>query len=169
MKAIAYSGFFCTVVVLSVITPSCVADEALGNEDVNRPRQPVGYFGSLGRYLTIEGAKAEGVKVPSNSLLVDTVNGTKLEKPITLVVHFNYVEEHNLERASFNLTSNQRYVFKGYESGHMVGVAPAVRAAAKERGWNKVPMSPVNWEWRPHFVALVVVEPKGVKLGEQNE
>jgi hypothetical protein len=25
-------------------------------------------------------------------------------------------------------------------------------------------MSPVAWEWRPHFVALIVVEPKGVEL-----
>ena len=46
----------------------------------------------------------------------------------------------------------------------MIGVPPAVPAAAKEQGWQEVPMSPVPWHWRPYFVALVIVEPKGLEL-----
>jgi hypothetical protein len=46
----------------------------------------------------------------------------------------------------------------------MVGVSPAVAAAAKDHEWQEVPMSPVQWQWRPYFVALVVVEPKGLEL-----
>ena len=63
-----------------------------------------------------------------------------------------------------NLPTKQRCILKGFESGEMIGVPPAVRLAAKEQEWQELPMSPVQWQWRPYFIALVVVEPKGLEL-----
>ena len=125
------------------------------------PQQPGGLLTKgTGKYLTIEGIKLEGGKVETNTLLVDTVDGKKLEQPVPLVIHVNYIKDHNLREASFRLPSRQRCIFKGYESGSMVGVPPAVYEAAREQGWTNVPMSPVSWHWRPYFVALVLVQPK---------
>jgi hypothetical protein len=31
----------------------------------------------------------------------------------------------------------------------------------------EVPMSPVGWQWRPHFVALIIVEPRELELRRQ--
>jgi len=53
---------------------------------------------------------------------------------------------------------------KGYEMGEMIGLAPAVEAVAKEQGWDNIPMSQVPWQWRPYFVALVVVEPRELEM-----
>ncbi|HEY2838174.1 MAG TPA: hypothetical protein VGJ26_03445, partial [Pirellulales bacterium] len=118
----------------------------------------------LGEYLTIEGVKDEGGKVEYGSLVVDTVNGKKLDKPISIMVTGAYIADHNLRPASLDLSAKQRCVFKGFESGSMIGVPPAILAAAKEQGWKETPMSPVGWQWRPHFVALIVVEPKELAL-----
>ena len=60
-----------------------------------------------------------------------------------------------------DLPARQRCVFKGYESGEMIGTPPAVLAAAKEQGRAGEDPSQVPFHWRPYFVALVVVEPKG--------
>jgi hypothetical protein len=49
----------------------------------------------------------------------------------------------------------------------MIGVPPAVSAAAEEQGWKEVPISQATWRWRPYFVALVVVEPKSLELRKQ--
>ena len=158
---------FCALAIPAVIgQPPRVLGKPNAKE-ATVPRQPGGYLSdSTGKYLTIEGVKVEGGKVESNTLLVDTVDGERLDVPIPLAIHVKYIQEHNLKTASFNLPSKQRCVFKGYESGTMVGVAPAIYAAAKEEGWKKVPMSPVGWHWRPHFVALIVVQPKGLELRE---
>lgn len=128
-------------------------------------RQPGGLLrDQLGTYLTIEGVKLEGGKVESSTLLVDTVDGNELDKPISLVIRGAAVLNHNLQPAGLALSTQQRCIFKGFESGEMVGIPPAVAAAAKEQGWQEVPMSPVQWLWRPYFVALVVVKPKGLEL-----
>jgi hypothetical protein len=133
-----------------------------------RPRQPGGLLGDqLGRYLTIEGVKAEGVKLESGTLQVDTVDGKKLANPILLVVRGAYIADHNLQPARLDFPSDRRCILKGFESGEMIGVPPAVRTAAQEQGWTEIPMSPVDWQWRPHFVALVVVEPKELELRKQ--
>lgn len=128
-------------------------------------RQPGGIFSvPLGTYLTIEGVKLEGDKVESCTLLVDTVDGKKLDKPVSLVIRGAAVVDHNLQPARLALPPQQRCIFKGFESGEMVGIPPAVAVAAKEQGWQEVPMSPVQWEWRPYFVALVVTEPIGLEI-----
>ncbi len=46
----------------------------------------------------------------------------------------------------------------------MIGVPPAISKAAQERGWKQVPMSPVQWQWRPYFVALVISEPQDLEI-----
>ena len=118
--------------------------------------------------MTIEGVRAEGIKVPTGTLLVDTVNGKKLDRPVPVVVR---VQGFNATRfdlpTAFVLPPKRRCGLKGFESGEMIGVPSAVRDAAKELGRQDVPMSPVGWQWRPHFVALVVVEPKGLESSKQ--
>jgi hypothetical protein len=120
-----------------------------------QPRQPsgVGILGErLGFYLTIEGTRAERGKVGTRTLLVDTVGGKKLAKPVAIWVE------------NLDLPAEQRCVLKGYESGRMIGQPPAVAAAAREQG-RKEPDGPqAGWQWQPYFVALIVVEPKGLVL-----
>lgn len=133
-----------------------------------RPRQPGGLLrDQLGAYLTIEGVKAEDGKIETGTLLVDTVDGKKLDKPISLVIRGAYVVNDNLQPARLDLPAKHRCVFKGFESGEMIGVPPAVQAAAAEQGWKGVPISPAQWQWRPYFVALIVVEPEGLELRKQ--
>jgi hypothetical protein len=124
------------------------------------PRQPGGLLRDrLGEYLTIEGTLAKGAKIETGTLLVDTVDGKKLAKPVAVLVRnlkFSATRPHG--------EAKQRFVLKGYESGEMIGVAPAVWTAAREQGWKDVNPSPFPWQWRPYFVALVAVEPEGLEL-----
>src|SRR5262249_22488385 len=98
-----------------------------------------------------------------NTLLVDTVNGKKLDKPVQIVVRLC---DFNATR--FDIETNLlmpvkvRCVYKGFESGGMIGVPQAVYAAAKDLGRKDVPMSAAAWQWRPHFVALIEVKPEAV-------
>ena len=57
-------------------------------EQRRRQTPPAGGFLSdqLGTYLTIEGVKTEGGKIETGTFLVDTVNGKKLDKPISLLI-----------------------------------------------------------------------------------
>ncbi len=165
MRNIVYVGIICAGTVLVAMTvPVALGQRPVASDDRNtvtvKPRQPGGLLDDqLGAYLTIEGIKSEGVKEESGTLVVDTVNGTKLEKPISLVIHGAVVLDHNLQSARLELPAKKRCIFKGFESGEMIGVPPAVAAAAAERGWQEVPMSPKDWQWRSYLVALVVVEP----------
>jgi hypothetical protein len=128
-------------------------------------RQPGGVLGhELGTYLTIEGVKAEGVKIETNTLLVDTVNGKKLDKPVLIGVRlcdFN-ATRYDIE-VNHLMPLKVRCVYKGFESGGMIGIPPAVYDAAKELGREEVPMSPAAWQWRPHFIALIAVKPEAKK------
>ncbi len=139
------------------------ADSTDAGGPVDRgPRRPGGLLrDQLGEYLTIEGVLAEGGKIETGTLMVDTVDGKKLDKPVPVLIH-------NLNAPINRLRglAKQRFVLKGYESGEMIGVAPAVWAAAKEQGWTDVNPSPVDWQWRPYFVALVAVEPEGLELAK---
>ena len=133
-----------------------------------KPRQPGGILSDeLGVYRTIEGVRSEGGKVETGTLLVDTVDGKKLDKPIPLVIRGAVVVDHNLQPAVLSLPARQRCILKGFESGEMIGVPPAVSTAAEEQGWKEAPMSSALWRWRPYFIALVVVEPKDLDLRKQ--
>ena len=65
---------------------------------------------------------------------------------------------------TFNPPAKERCVLKGYESGEMVGFPEAVLTAVKEQGREITNMSQAVWRWRPYFVALIVVEPKGLEV-----
>lgn len=119
-----------------------------------RPKQPGGYLSSrLGEYLTIEGVRYEGNgKVESNSLVVDMVNGEKLEKPLVIVVR------------NIRLPAKTRCVLSGYEDGEMIGIPPAVQEAFKRVGRTDIPMSSKGYQWRPYFVPLSAVQPRDLKI-----
>lgn len=104
----------------------------------------------LGTYLTVEGVKLEQGKVGERTLLIDTINGKRLDKPVAIWVN------------NLDLPSKKRCVFKGYENGSMIGKPPAVFEAAKELG-KEVGVPQAAWQWSSFFVVLIVVEPKGLK------
>jgi hypothetical protein len=170
MRNIVYVGIVCAGTALVAMTVSvALGQRPVASSDRNsvsvQPRQPGGFLDDqLGTYLTIEGVKSEGVKEESGTLVVDTVNGKQLDKPVSLVIRGAVVVDHNLQPARLELPANRRCIFKGFESGEMIGIPPAVAAAAKEQRWQEVPMSPKHWQWRTYFVALVVVEPNDLEL-----
>ncbi len=88
------------------------------------PRQPGGFIKEqLGIYLSIEGVLYDGNgKVESNSLVVDTVDGKKLDKPLLILVR------------NVRLPAKTRCILKGYELGAMIGRPGAEYAAYKELG-----------------------------------
>ena len=145
-------------VVIALASPPAVGQPASdgGRRDVaGRPLPPHGILGDhLGPYLTVEGVRAEGTFVGRQTLLVDIVNGRRLEKPVHIWVN------------NLLLPGEKRCVMKGYESGEMIGKPPAVEAAAKEQG-KPVGHVQAGWQWKPHFVALIVVEPKGLELPKE--
>ncbi len=170
MRNVVYVGIVCAGTAFAAMT----VPPALGqlpvlpggpNTESVRPRQPGGILSDqLGVYRTIEGFRSEGSKDETGTLLVDTVDGKKLDKPIPLVIRGAVVVDHNLQPAGLSLPEKQRCKLKGFESGEMIGVPPAVSAAAQEQGWEEVPMSPKLWQWRPYFIALVVIEPKDLEF-----
>lgn len=173
MRNIVGVGIMCVGVSLTLISfppafgQSSVAPSGPKTEPV-KAHQPGGVLSDqLGVYRTIEGIGSAGGKVETGTFLVDTVDGRKLDKPIPLVIRGAVVVNQNLQPAGLSLPAKRRCILKGFESGEMIGVPPAVSAAAQEQGWKDVPMSPVQWQWRPYFVALVVVEPKGLELRKQ--
>lgn len=109
---------------------------------------PVGRLGyALGVYLKIEGIRVEGPKTGGRTLLVDTVNGKKLATPTAVAVE-------NVK----SLPESRRCILKGYETGGLIGVPPAVEEAAKEDG-RSVNEPQAGWQFHRWFVALSVVEP----------
>ncbi|HEY8504817.1 MAG TPA: sigma-70 family RNA polymerase sigma factor [Gemmataceae bacterium] len=144
------------------VKPPPAAPGAAKAEPV-RPRPPGGILGDhLGVYMTIEGVRFEGRgKVETGTLLVDTVNGKKLEKPVALQVRG--LDYPAMTMGPLDLPAG-RCVLKGYESGQMIGFPGAVLLAAKERGVKITNRSQAAWQWRPYFVALIAVEPEGLEI-----
>ena len=91
-------------------------------------------------------------KVESNTLIVDTVNGQKLNRPVLVLVR------------NVRLPTKTRCILKGYECGEMIGSPPALRQATEEQGREYVELSAAVWRWRPYFVVLIAAEPKGLEL-----
>jgi hypothetical protein len=149
--------FMCVFAVLSALAmPLAIGQQPPapggGKVEPNGPRHPSGKLGDdLGAYLTIEGMKLEEGKVGERTLIVNTVNGKRLKKPIPIWIH------------NLDLPSKTRCVFKGYETGHMIGTPPAVYEAAKEQG-REVGGGQAAWQWHSFFVVLIVAEPKGLEL-----
>jgi len=107
----------------------------------------------LGTYLTIEGVRAPQQYMTDtvNTLLVDTVNGKKLDTPVRICVE-------NVE----SLPKDTHCILRGYETGSMIGTPPAVIEAAKEDG-KDVSLPQVGWQFHRVFIVLSVVEPKDLK------
>ncbi len=115
---------------------------------------PLGKLGlPLGTYLTVEGHAAKaGFKVnPTSTLVVDTVNGKRLEQPVAVV----------LEDLDMNhpLPQHGRVVIKGYESGKMIGTPPGAIEAAKEAG-KDIGLPQAGWQFYRFFVLTSWVHPK---------
>ena len=157
MKRWTYCLVWTTAIACLIAMPRATAEPTApgGGKviDVSPPRGKLGSY--LGEYLTIEGVRAEVGKVGKQTLIVDKVGGKKLDTPIHMWVN-------NLE-----LPSEKRCVLKGYELGEMIGTPPAVIAAAKEQGRTDVGESQAVWQWRPYFVVLIAVEPKGLEVREK--
>ena len=112
---------------------------------------PTGRLGfPLGTYLRVEGSRVEGPKTGGRTLLVDTINGKKLDSPIEIGIE-------NVD----SLPKDTRCVVRGYETGQMIGTPPAVEQAAKE-GKN-VPRPQAGWKFYRYFVVISVIEPKDLK------
>ena len=163
MQRFIHARIACVAAVLCAM----VVPDALGRSpavqggapvEAARPRQPGGLLGdTLGIYLTIEGVLYDGKgKVESNTLMVDTVDGKKLDTPIGILIH-------NVRR----LPAKSRCVLKGYELGAMIGTPPAVPAATVEQGKEYVERSAAAWRWRPYFVVLISAEPADLELIEK--
>jgi len=115
---------------------------------------PTGKLGfPLGTYLTVEGEAAKGgFKVnPTCTLVVDTVNGKRLQRPVSIVV-----ENLNMKDP---LPQQGRVVIKGYESGKMIGTPPGAIEAAKEAGKN-IPLPQAGWQFYRSFVLTSWVHPE---------
>lgn len=119
---------------------------------------PSGKLGfPLGTYLTVEGTAAKpGFKVNSTcTLIVETVNGKHLDQPIAIVV----------EDTGMPLPQEGRIVIRGYESGKMIGTAPAEIDAAKEAG-KEITIPQAAWQFYRFFILTSWVEPKPGETGD---
>jgi hypothetical protein len=115
---------------------------------------PPGKLGfPLGTYLTVEGEAAKaGFKVnPTCTLIVDTVNGKRLDQPAPIVV-----ENLNIDNP---LPQHGRVVIKGYESGSMIGTPPGAIKAAREAG-KDIARPQAAWQFYRFFVLTSWVHPK---------
>jgi len=158
----------CRLAAIVLLTTLCAAAMASaqtvvpsqqGNELPLPPRQPTGHLGALGTYLTIEGELYDGGgKVESNTLVVDIINGKRLDKPIHILVK------------NTRIPSKVRCVLKGYELGEMIGRPPAEYDLTKELGGDPDKLAKRDatvWRWRPFFVPLIAIEPKGLKVSTE--
>ncbi len=137
----------------------CLAGESLpAQPQAGPPRArlqngfvPIGILGyPLGDYLTVEGTRGpEGGKGIGFGLLVDTINGKKLKEPIGI----------GLGNITRELPKNTRILLKGYETGQMIGVVPAVIAWQQAMG-ETVLEPQAGWQWRSAFIVLQAVKPK---------
>lgn len=104
MKSLMFTVVMCSA---TLPTPRLQAAEP---GDPPRPRQPGGLLGGeLGKYRTIEGVPAAGVgKFEKGSVLVDTLDGKKLDKPIAIVVR-----RAGFQGGPLELPPKTRFVIKG--------------------------------------------------------
>jgi len=152
-SAIALLAILCATTAVSAQT---VAQTKQIEKLPQRPRQPTGHLGPLGTYRTIEGVLYAGRgKVESNTLVVDVVDGKRLEKPIHILIK------------NARIPPKVRCVLKGYELGEMIGRPPAEYALTKELGRDPNELArrdATAWRWRPFFVPLIATGPKGLEI-----
>ena len=85
-----------------------VACQLSAHADDGIPKGRLGH--PLGTYFKIEGVRAEAGKVGTQTLLVDAINGERIDQPIGIWI----------DNVS-SLPKGERCMIKGYESGKMIG------------------------------------------------
>jgi hypothetical protein len=113
---------------------------------------PMGLLGHpLGTALTIEGTQKAARGKFSQVLVVDSVNGQKLAKPVDILIQ-------NAKRPW--RSAQTRCVFNGYETGSMVGTPPALlKEGAKQNMADQV-----DWTFLRQFMIISVVEPASMEI-----
>jgi len=155
---IRHRGVVAIICTFVICVPSVVfaqlRAEAAPQQASLQSQQPGGFLSNrLGAYLTIEGVLYDGNgKVESNSLVVDMVNGKRLEKSVLILVR------------NVRLPVKERCTLKGYELGEMIGSPPALREAAEEQSVKYEERSSAVWRWRPYFVVLIAAKPDGLVI-----
>jgi len=149
------------VAVLGLLSLACaprpmaeVAEVAEGRADVDPSRLslevPMGSLGyRVGTYLEIEGVRDTGGMVGHSNLLVDTVRGEKLDRPVSLLIT-------NLRGGQLPLGT--RCVVRGYESARMIGLPDEV---VQTEG---LPPTQAMWQMQRFFVMTSAVEPEELEM-----
>jgi hypothetical protein len=114
--------------------------------------RPIGLLGlPIGTYVRIEGHPYRPTKPPfkvhARTLLVDTLQGKKLNAPIKLVM---------MNIGSDSLSTETRCVLNGYESGAWVGSPEGLPPGT--------PVEQAVFHFHHYFVVTSVEEPKGLKV-----
>jgi hypothetical protein len=114
---------------------------------------PIGILGyRIGTYLAIEGTQfiEPGTgKHGTHDLLVDTIGGYKLEKPVTVWID------------NVDLPANERCVFKGYEYAHWIGLPDEVRRIRSAAG---KPAPQAAWQCSYMFIVVSIDQPKSIEI-----
>lgn len=115
-----------------------------GPRDVEPPVGVLGY--QIGSYLKIEGVRDDKFKASVHTLVVDTINGYKLDKPVGMSIE-NVV-----------LPPGERCVIKGYETGRWIGISREVLRATG------APAPQAAWQFWFYFIATSIEQPKNLKI-----
>ncbi len=140
MKKLALSFVFAIVAI-------CLADAPPFKPGYRTIEPPIGILGyRIGSYLTVEGIRAETGKGGIRTLLVDTINGYKLDEPVGIGIE------------NVDLPSHERCVIKGYETGRWIGTPDEVLRATG------TPPPQAGWKFQFYFLATSVEQPKNLKI-----
>lgn len=140
-----------TLFLMLAVVGTCLADAPPFKPGLGKVETPVGRLGyKIGNYLTIEGARPEGDKGHGRVLQVDTINGYKLDKPVTIQIE------------NVDLPASGRCVLKGYETGKWTGTPSEVLRATEAK-----PRQPV-WQFEFHFIVTSVDQPKGLTVKKKS-
>lgn len=109
---------------------------------------PIGSLGfKIGSYLTIAGVRAEGLLTDGNqTLLVDTINGHKLDQPVRIWID------------GVALPEKERCILKGYETGQWIGVPDEVLRVTGR------PPPQAGWQFHFGFSPTSVEQPKNLEI-----
>ena len=162
---ILFLAAFCTVSAQTNIAPAESKSIKLDTNGI--PFGTLGY--PVGSYLTIEGPNPKWYEQHGKSIssvIVDTVDGSTLDRPIRIEVHFRQDTEqpNNNPYGMVSSTNYERFVFKGYETMGLHGEPPAFEAADKETGqkpnpWPPGPQMP-TWRLVYSFEVIFIISPK---------
>jgi hypothetical protein len=110
--------------------------------------QLVGKLGNrIGEFVTVEGGVPAEMLMMDSPVMIDTVDGKKLDKPVLITV-----------RGTKGLTRGSRVAFRGYENCGMTGMA-----VDPQRPSDRMPQQLFGFDsW---FEATSTIEPAGVTKG----